>query len=806
MFKAGSTLVLEVISPSEHAGRRIVIHPDQKLLVGRTHLSDIVFDHYTLSRRQTWLWCEEGQFRAGDAGSTGGSYLDGEQLEQVESGGRALPIGSILGIGGLEARVCEGAPDLTPTVAVGDLPRLRGEAAERDDKPPPPPPPAPRVGDGRFVLHTPPLGRGNHGVVHRAYDEQERCFVAVKVLDPPANPDLVQRFLARAAAKATQQGSWFLRHLAWGVEGEKPYLAMELAEGGRLSDRLPTSPLTLAQSVKLVRHLAQGAGDLHAEGMVHRNIKPSNVHFAYPSSDTAMLSDVWIDLQANQRWMVARDLKLASLGYVAPELLTRGEADPRADVYSLAAILYRCVAGCMPVPEHDAEGQYGALDSVPVGRAQPLLEVRPDAPRMLADLLGAALSPSLAERPADGRTLHLWLGEVEKDLGIARDQRPPRLQRTAAGRRPVPSPRAPVDPLRDSQFQEELNGLVTARLQSRAATPWVAALVSAFHPKLTIVEKRCALCGTPYAGQQVVEVRCDPMRLVRETAGHREMRPMALRGPLPQVTPPFVCRDCLHADFAAGEQAVFQTLSYLSGRDDDTERPFGPTRRELREGLTKLLEAARPRLVTGAECELCGSRTDTLSGDSIRLCLRCVERARATEDTQLGPKAEEARIRPKYAELLARAEARLASVGMATSRTKAADVRIPSNVSKGDWHYTDVESLEREQRPSQARIDEVATKLASSLEAHVVESLRAHLVDDRASRSVESTSGLPSYVKRFVLRFRPSAAIEVRLDVAIAVLCELLNDGYRFEHQVEDYEWQDATDYFAALDELLSRR
>jgi hypothetical protein len=251
------TLVLEVLTPCAELGDRYVVHPKQKILVGRTRVSDLVFDHPTVTSRHAWIWFENGQWMIRDAGSTAGTYIDDDAVPY--SAEAPLPPGSKLRLGGFDLHVTEGAPDLEPSIGPGPYPRYGGEAATRsarDDeaRPPRTPPFA-----GRFVLHE-LLGRGNQGVVHRAYDDERKDFVALKVFDPIADDALIAQFLSREKSQALRYGSWIQKHIAWGVVDRTPYLAMELALGERLSERLKLRPLTMKEAVEMVGKLGYGAG------------------------------------------------------------------------------------------------------------------------------------------------------------------------------------------------------------------------------------------------------------------------------------------------------------------------------------------------------------------------------------------------------------------------------------------------------------------------------------------------------------------------------------------------------------------
>jgi hypothetical protein len=807
MSPALPTLLLEVLTPGPQLGNRYVVHPKQKILVGRTRLSDLVFDHLTVTQRHAWLWFERGQWLIRDAGSAAGTYIDDDS---VPYGAEVpLPSGSKLQLGDFALRVTEGAPDLEPSIPPGPYPRYGGEAATRaardgEAHPPRTPPFA-----GRFVLHE-LLGRGNQGVVHRAYDDERKGFVALKIFDPMTDDVLIERFLSRQTSRALLYGSWVHKHIVWGVVEQTPYLAMELAQGELLSERLKARPLTMKEAVEMVKLLGYGAGSLHEEGLVHRNIKPDNVRFSQYVPDSAELSDIWIDTDRSGRQHYRPELLPASRGFVAPELRRTGVADARADVYSLAAILYRCVAGCMPVADPDGAAATGQIGPARSDLPQPLAELRPDAPRALCDLLQAALSPSPGDRPATARELSFAFVDVAKTLGLAGAEPPFPVTHLAAGRRAGPRPRPPIDPFTDKVFQEELTEIVLPRCKVDGARSRLYSMIYAHNHADRATLSGCALCGISHFGLLSVEVQPEGFFLVPRDEESRARRP-------------YLCHYCTWGEHRAAHAALTEALADLEARGDESKRPGGPTRRELREGLLRLMKDARPRMEEHAACTRCRQRVDTLVGADMNLCLSCVASARAAAEAQIRAEsdARQERVRAEYARLHLRAEARLVRRGRRSRQTSERDVPLPPRGGIGDWFYLDVEELERAAAPERARIDEVGAKLASSIEAHVIGSLEKRLekgalspfapratLEERgdeaalAAFDTQGTSGLPSYLARYLARCHPSKPLADRLEMAIAVMCELLDAGYRYSHKIDECEWADATPYFDVFHQL----
>jgi eukaryotic-like serine/threonine-protein kinase len=190
---------------------------------------------------------------------------------------------------------------------------------------------------GRYRLG-PVLGEGATGVVYRAESED----VAVKVLRG-GDPVIEQRFarearLARAAAS---------RHLVPVLEVGERFIVMPYYRGGTLADRIRAQgPLALAETVDLAAQLADGLDALHACGIVHRDVKPSNV--LLDGEGVAALADFGLARGADSTQLTRDGQLVGTPQYVAPELIEGGEATTASDVYALGCVLYECLAGEPP--------------------------------------------------------------------------------------------------------------------------------------------------------------------------------------------------------------------------------------------------------------------------------------------------------------------------------------------------------------------------------------------------------------------------------------------------------------------------
>ena len=130
---------------------------------------------------------------------------------------------------------------------------------------------------GRFTLGE-LAGRGGMGHVYRARDGMSGLPVALKVLHSPISPEVVYRFNREAVLLESLHHPGIVAHVAHGTtERGQPFLCMEWVEGEELSRRLARQPLTLPETLALLRRAAEALAHAHQRGIVHRDIKPSNL-------------------------------------------------------------------------------------------------------------------------------------------------------------------------------------------------------------------------------------------------------------------------------------------------------------------------------------------------------------------------------------------------------------------------------------------------------------------------------------------------------------------------------------------------
>lgn len=242
------------------------------------------------------------------------------------------------------------------------------------------------------------LGQGGMGIVVEAFDSHLQRNVALKVLDPELAEDETarQRFCreARAAASITHENVVTVHQVAKATDETLPYLVMQLVTGETLEQRLTREKqLPMREIVRIGMQAAHGLAAAHAQGLIHRDIKPGNI-LLEPPSDRVKLTDFGLA-------RVADDVKLTRTGfvsgtplYMAPEQALGGEADARSDLFSLGAVLYEMCAGQPPFTGNSAPV---ILKQIAEARPRPLRELNPSVPEWLT----FTIDRLLAKKPAD---------------------------------------------------------------------------------------------------------------------------------------------------------------------------------------------------------------------------------------------------------------------------------------------------------------------------------------------------------------------------------------------------------------------
>jgi len=254
---------------------------------------------------------------------------------------------------------------------------------------------------GRYRIFA-PLGSGGMATVHRARDERLDRDVAVKILLPnhAGDPVLAGRFEreARSLAAAAHPGVVAVFDVDPGdlAAGVEPFFVMELCQGGSLADRLAGGRrLAPDDLIPILISVTDGLAGLHARGVVHRDVKPSNIML---TTDRAKLADFGLarsDDPAEVSELTAPGTAVGTMAYLAPDVLAGGPAGAPSDVYALGVAAFAGLTGSMPRQANSV------ADLVAAGsRPAPLVSsVAPDLGTAFDEPIAAALDVDPARRP-----------------------------------------------------------------------------------------------------------------------------------------------------------------------------------------------------------------------------------------------------------------------------------------------------------------------------------------------------------------------------------------------------------------------
>ena len=197
---------------------------------------------------------------------------------------------------------------------------------------------------GRYILGA-SIGFGAAATVYRAWDPASNTAVAVKLFHDSADPHALNRQRRELRAMAHLGHPGLVRIHGGGVDGGRLYVVSELVEGLTVADRLLRAPLGEAEVRRVGAQLAGGLAHLHARGVVHRDVKPSNILLTEDEQPDARLLDFGIARVLGYTALTETGCVLGTAAYLSPEQV-RGEAvGPPTDVYALGLVLIEAVTG-----------------------------------------------------------------------------------------------------------------------------------------------------------------------------------------------------------------------------------------------------------------------------------------------------------------------------------------------------------------------------------------------------------------------------------------------------------------------------
>jgi serine/threonine-protein kinase len=253
------------------------------------------------------------------------------------------------------------------------------------------------------------LGAGGMSVVYLAEDVRLRRKVALKTLASHLAADLSfrDRFLRESQLAASIDHPNIVPIYEAGEADGVLFISMRYVEGRDLKERLRHGPLDAGEAIGMLAQVANALDAAHGRGLVHRDVKPSNILLdvgAGPDgSDHAYLADFGLTRAVSDETGLGEDGRLmGTIAYVAPEQILGEEIDGRADVYSLGCLLYECLGGDPPFRRTSAFAvAFAHVEEEP----PPLSEQCPGLPVALDAVIARALAKDPGERYSSCRQL-----------------------------------------------------------------------------------------------------------------------------------------------------------------------------------------------------------------------------------------------------------------------------------------------------------------------------------------------------------------------------------------------------------------
>lgn len=235
---------------------------------------------------------------------------------------------------------------------------------------------------GRYQVEA-EIGRGAMGVVYRARDPKIDRLVAIKTIslagqEPEYEEEYRERFAqeARAAGRLSHPGIVTIFDAGEDAHNREPYLVMEYISGESLNRILSANGgrLPAADALRFILEISEALNYAHSQGVVHRDIKPANILIT--DDGHAKIADFGV-ARLNHTLVTNTGQIFGSPAYMAPEQLTRGQADARSDLFSVGVMLYSMLTGFRPFQGNSAETvcfKVMNVEPVPVSSFQAALD------------------------------------------------------------------------------------------------------------------------------------------------------------------------------------------------------------------------------------------------------------------------------------------------------------------------------------------------------------------------------------------------------------------------------------------------
>ncbi len=355
-------------------GTELQLEEGKAYTVGRSSACALALPDNLVSREHLIISLKGGRFWVRDAGSSNGTFVNGEQIEKP----RELKLGDQIEAG-----------DTLISLLADEERKTTGGLIGREIA-------------GYKILER--VGRGGMGTVYRAHQVSLDRDVAFKVLSPnlARDQEFIQRFTDEVRAAARLAHPNIVRALDVGHEAGIHYFAMEYMQGGSIDDAIERDGrIAPDRALPMLLDVARGLAYAEEQGIVHRDIKPDNLML--DEHGTAKIVDLGIACeQKGGRGADQSEGVFGTAHYIAPEQASGERIDSRADIYALGATAYHMLTGhTLFTGDSEAEIRRKHIEEAP----EPLEKAAPWVPKSLCAIVMKMLAKDPAERYGSAREL-----------------------------------------------------------------------------------------------------------------------------------------------------------------------------------------------------------------------------------------------------------------------------------------------------------------------------------------------------------------------------------------------------------------
>ena len=240
------------------------------------------------------------------------------------------------------------------------------------------------------------LGKGGMGLVYKALDKKLKREVAFKILDASADEEAIQRFYLEAQAMKELDHQNIVHVFDFGKQNNQLFIAMTYVQGFSLSDVLQRqSKLPFDAIEVIIRQIARGLLYAHSKGIVHRDVKPSNIMLTRDNRVYVMDFGISYIQEMEKDRLTKTGMTMGTPEYMSPEQCHGDEVTLQSDIYSMGVILYEMTCGRLPFQgNRPVEIALKHVQEPPPDPKQ----FRPDMPKGLSELILKCLKKKLNER------------------------------------------------------------------------------------------------------------------------------------------------------------------------------------------------------------------------------------------------------------------------------------------------------------------------------------------------------------------------------------------------------------------------